>query len=436
MIPDSIPELTPGDLEGLEDRAPRGATTWMVLSDGERHTLQFSMLVSYIVLFATYAGVLTILLPQQVTNVDPAEKVNNLAVVTATSSFFALFAHPLIGALSDRTRSRWGSRTPWILLGGVGGGAATIALQFSGTIFWITIAWVVAQTLLHAFQGPVSTLISDRVSPAHRATTSSFTGAGLAIGGALGIVIAGQLLTRLGIAYTSFGLAMIVVSALFVVANKDASTAHLPREQFHLGKFVKGFWISPRKHPDYAWAFAGRFMMILGYQAIQTYQLYILTDYIGLHVSEAGRTAGFLSAIAMVALTVSTLVFGRLSDVSGRRKPFVFVASMVMAIAVVIPLFAPNLWGMVAFAFLMGSGFGAYSAVDLALMVDVLPASGTAGKDLGILQIATSIPQAITPVVAALILGLSGGNYAAIFVYAGVAVTVSSFLVLPIRSVR
>ena len=75
-------------------------------------------------------------------------------------------------------------------------------------------------------------------------------------------------------------------------------------------------------------------------------------------------------------------------------------------------------------------------AVDMALMVDVLPARDDAAKDLGILNVAANVPQALTPVIVAALLGAFHGNYATIFVYSAVATVISSLFVLPIKSVR
>lgn len=415
---------------------PSTLTSTVPVSGQARRRLVVSLLFSNVFLFATYAAVIAILLPQQMAELDEANKVANLAIVTGTSSFFTLFAQPIVGALSDRTRSRWGRRTPWLLVGGAGGGVLTIVLQFAPGVLWVTVVWVTAQVLLNAFQGPLSAVIADRVDRGGRATASAFAGAGTAIGGTVGIVVAGQLLSRLGLAYGIFGAGILLASVLFVVINRDADSRALPIGPFSWLAFAKGFWVSPRKHPDYAWAFAGRFVMVLGYQGVQTYQFYILTDHLGLDPVDAGGVAGMLALCSMVTLVFGTLVFGRLSDKLGRRKVFVFTASIVMALGIAVPLFVPTVPAMVAYSLIVGLGYGAYSAVDVALMIDVLPSQGDAGRDLGVLNVATNIPQALTPVVAAVLLSVFAGNYASIFGFAALMVVLSSVLVFPIRSVR
>ena len=55
--------------------------------------------------------------------------------------------------------------------------------------------------------------------------------------------------------------------------------------------------------------------------------------------------------------------------------------------------------GMYLFAGIAGLGYAVYSAVDQALLVDVLPNKEEAGKDLGILNMATTLGQMCGPVV-------------------------------------
>ena len=75
-------------------------------------------------------------------------------------------------------------------------------------------------------------------------------------------------------------------------------------------------------------------------------------------------------------------------------------------------------------------------ASDTALMTEVLPGGGSAaGKDLGILNVATNIPQALSPAVAGLLIGSLGG-YPALFILGMVSVVLAGVALIPIKSVR
>jgi len=83
-----------------------------------------------------------------------------------------------------------------------------------------------------------------------------------------------------------------------------------------------------------------------------------------------------------------------------------------------------------------GLGFGMYMAVDLALVVDVLPDPTQAAKDLGALNIAGALPFSFAPAVATAILAASGGRYGVLFTVAGVCAVCGALAILPIRNVR
>ena len=80
------------------------------------------------------------------------------------------------------------------------------------------------------------------------------------------------------------------------------------------------------------------------------------------------------------------------------------VAGVVYAVAMVVIATASGLGGYLVGMAIGGFGFGMYMAVDLALVVDVLPETGSAAKDLGVLNIAGALPFALAPALAPVVL--------------------------------
>ena len=395
-----------------------------------------SMLIAALTLFATYGGLIAILLPSQVALIDEAHKVANLAIVTTTSFIFTLFAQPIAGALSDRTRSRFGRRAPWMVIGAVVGGIFLFGLGSLRDILWITVFWVIIQVALNFFQAPLTTITADRFPRSKRGGASAMIGLGIQLGFTVGVMLAAALASQLGVGYSTFGGAVIVVAVLFVIINRDWSSKEAAVESFSWVAFFKGFWINPRKHPDYAWAFAARFLLILGYFVVFSYQLYLLTDYIGMTLTEAQGAVVTLTLVALLPTLAAILLSGWWSDKIGRRKIFIFVASAVLVVGMVFPLIMPTLTGMIIMSVINGIGFGLYMSVDAALMTEVLPSeSSAAGKDLGILNVATNIPQAMSPAIAAIIITSLGG-YPVLFIFAIVFVILAAIAIAPIKAVR
>lgn len=400
-----------------------------------RRTLPGLLLVS-LTLFASYAGLIAILLPIQVAMIDEQNKVANLAVIMTTSFVFTLFAQPIVGAVSDRTRSRFGRRAPWMVGGALIGGVLLFGMGLLDSILWLTVFWVLIQVSLNALQGPMSAITPDRFPRDRRGVASAMVGLGMQIGGTLGVVIAGQFAANFGVGYSVFGVLVIVVTVAYVVIDRDWSSKEASIAPWSWRAFLAGFWVNPRRHPDFAWAFTARFLFMLGYFVVSAYGLYILTDYIGMSLADAAGAQVTLTLAGLVPTLVAVAISGWWSDKVGRRKVFIYASSAIMVASLAFPLIMPSMTGMLVMNVIIGFGFGFYMSVDTALMTEVLPGGGTdAGKDLGILNIATNIPQAMSAAIAGLIIGSLGG-YPMLFVFAMVFVLIAAVAVAPIKSVR
>lgn len=395
-----------------------------------------SLAVLALVMFASYGGLGQVLLPNQLLAIDPAHKVENLALISSASFVFTLLTQPIIGTFSDRTRSRMGRRAPWIVIGGAVGGLLLVGIGSLTSVVWVAVFWIVLQVSLNAVQGPFTAVIPDRYPRSRRGVASAMFGIGTSVGLTLGVVAAGQLADSLGLAYTVFGAVILVGTLLFVLVNRDYSSKGIaPAAPLTARTFFGGLWISPRKYPDFAWAFAARFFFILGYFMVLFFELYLLTDYVGLSLKSANATIGLLAVASLITTLFSVVAGGIISDRIGRRKIFVYIASVFVAAGFVIPLLLPSVVGLVIMSAVSGVGFGLYTACDTALMTEVLPKEGaTAGKDLGILNVATNLPQALSTVAGGILISVIG--YRGLFVFGIVFVILAVFALRPIKSVR
>jgi MFS family permease len=418
-----------GDVAKSNASFVSGRAKWVMLT---------SLTAVLLALLALYCGVLSVLLPNQIEMLDHANKARDLAIVFAITSIFSTLTTPIAGALSDRTRTRFGRRTPWIVLGSTIGALCLAAVSQMTALWSITLFWVGATIALNSMQAAITTVVADRFRESERGVASGFVGAGMTCGCTIGIVVAGLAAPHFTIAYFGFGLTVAIACVVFVLLNREPLVPHSPVPPFKPLAFLANFWISPSTHPDFFWAFLGRFTIYMGYQSIITYLLYILQDYIHLSIDQSNRTIATLSSITFVALVISALSSGILSDRLGRRKPLVFASSVIMGTALLVALLFPTVQGMIGYAVLIGLGYGAFMSVDMALMTQVLPKTGggSTGKDLGLLTTAVNVPQILSPVMAAWLLGAFGNDYRVLFIVAMAFVFAGSFFVLPIRSVK
>jgi MFS family permease len=137
-----------------------------------------------------------------------------------------------------------------------------------------------------------------------------------------------------------------------------------------------------------------------------------------------------------VAVVAASLLGGGLSDRTGRRKVFVCAASFVFGLALFVLASAGTVNGFLVGMAVGGLGFGLYTAVDLALVTEVLPDPATAAKDLGVMNIAGALPSSIAPAIAPVILTMSNGSYGVLYVVAGACAILGACLILLVKGVR
>lgn len=371
----------------------------------------------------------------QAQQIDDAGKVGALATISAISALAAMIAMPLAGVLSDRTRSRFGSRRPWMLVGAVIGAVALITAGQATSIAMLTVAVVGVQFGFNAYGAPSTAILPDRVPTRFRGRYSTLAGLGTLLGGVFGAIFGGVFVHAIPLGYTSLAGVAILVTVLFIVLVKDKDNRGEPREPFSPLAFLKAFWVNPVRHPDFFWGFLGRILLFGSYGLINTYQLYIAQDYIGLPQAEAQQIVPLLGLITLPAIIVSTVIAGPLSDRIGRRKPLVLAAGLVIVVGALIPVFLPTLPGLIISGVVVGFGFGAFISVDQALMSSVLPDKERFGTDLGVLNIASTLPNVIGPAFAGTIV-LAFGGYMPLYVTVAIIALLGALAVLPIKGVR
>jgi MFS family permease len=191
-------------------------------------------------------------------------------------------------------------------------------------------------------------------------------------------------------------------------------------------------WVSPRRHPDFAWAWITRFLVQLGNALGTLYLLYFLRDKVRHPHPEDGLL--ILILVYTAGLIATTVVAGRRSDRTGRRKVFVIWAGIVMTGAALLLAGWPTWTGAVIAAAVLGAGYGVYVAVDAALITQVLPEATDRAKDLGVINIANSAPQVLGPALSAPIVVYLGG-YPVLYALTAVVTLLGSVFVLRIRGV-
>jgi MFS family permease len=360
---------------------------------------------------------------------------NSLALVTGIGALVAMLGNPFFGKMSDRTSSRLGMRRPWMIIGLVFGCLGILIVALAPSIPVVLIGWCIAQLFFNALLAAMVAVLPDQVPPAQRGLVSGVLGICLPIAS-----VSGTFFVQL---FTGHQLAMFLVPCavgglfilIFAATLQDRRLVKAERPAWSLREFAGTFYVDPRKNPDFAWAFASRFMFVLAYAFLTTYQTYYLLAKIGSPEAAVPRQI-FLGTLVQASVVVAaSLAGGRLSDRLGRRKIFVFAASIMYGLALFVIATASTFTGFLVGMAISGLGFGTYMAVDLALVADVLANKDNA-KDLGVLNIAGALPFTIAPAVAPAILAIGSGSYSVLYAFAGLCAIVGAAAILPVKRVR
>ncbi len=360
----------------------------------------------------------------------------SLALVTGIGALVSLFGNPFFGRMSDRTSSRMGMRKPWMVLGLVGGSIGILVVALAPAIAVVLIGWCMAQLFFNALLAAQVAVLPDQVPVAQRGQVSGVLGICLPVASVIGTFVV-QL-------FTGRPLAMFLVPCgiggffvlLFAANLKDRRLAKADRPAWSLREFAGTFYVNPRKNPDFGWAFVSRFLFVLAYAFLTTYQAYYLLEKIGSAEVDVPHQIFLGTLVQSIVLVFASLVGGRLSDRTGRRKVFVVTASIVYGLAMFVIAIASSFNGFLVGMAIGGLGFGVYMAVDLALVIDVLPNKDSAAKDLGVFNIAGALPYSVAPAIAPFILAIGRGGYGVLYAIAGICAIIGALAILPVKRVR
>jgi len=324
-------------------------------------------------------------------------------LVLGVGGLAGIVAGPLVGAISDRSRSTRGRRRPWALVG-VWLAATFLVLTGLADGPWLVGAcWVGVSIGVSVASAAFTALIADQLPPSQRGAASSAVGSSQAVGIVLGVglvvllglsVLAGYLLLAAVIAIVG------TVTAL-VLPDPPATASDLPpRTRVRLASL---------RDRDFAWMLSGRLVANIGNALGTALFLFFLLHGLNQPSAEAQDNLLMLIVVYTVFVVIASVFTGILSDRTGRRRGLTVAATFVQAASGVAIVLVPTFEMTMIAAALMGLGYGAFSTVGLAFATDLLPDEQDHGRDLGIVNVTAALGQLIGPVVGAGLVALVGG---------------------------
>jgi MFS family permease len=366
-----------------------------------------------------------------------------LAAVEGAGSLMAVVWQPVAGAISDRTRTRFGRRHPFIVVGTLGDVLFLIGLALSGSYGLVVIFYFLLQAASNTAQGPYQGLMPDVVPETQRGSASGYYGISNVVGLLLGTVGAGLILDHFGRTAAILSICGLLVLTMLPTVLLIPDRAESTQPQFTSVRQTLAITFSrPLRHPAFLWLMASRLLILMGMVGIQSFVFYYFGDVFFPKNNHRTITAAY-TLLGLVIVSAFLIVWpaARVSDRVGRR-PLILIGGLLGAAGVMMLVFshyqivpAPLLEPLARtlkvpavaaqatlVGILIGVGYGLFFAVDWAFMQDLIPA-GEAGLFMGFSNIATAGSGIIARLVAGplldpfnhyKILGLPGG-YPVIF---------------------
>jgi MFS family permease len=382
--------------------------------------------------FIAFIPMLNLLLPLKAEAVDLSGKAVLLSQVMVIGAVVAGFANLAAGVLSDATRGPWGRRRPWIA-GGAVAVAATHGLVYLADGLWSLIAAVVAfQIALNLMFGPLNAVLADRVPDKQKGTVSALQGLALPTAGLFSAVVLAMALGGLAERFLITALAVPLLVLPFALLVPDQSEAGLAvtRPRLSLGVLTDR---------DFRLAFTSRLLVQVSITLNVLYLLFYLQDVATLP-STSGATAETAFGWLLTGGTLGGLIFGFiggiLSDRTRRRRVLVMSGGLLMAAGAGLMVAQPAWPGPLLAQIVFGIGLGLYSTVDIALVAEVLPDRTSAGRDLGVMNLAITVPQIAAPLIGLGVLLAFSGELRWVFAISAVFALIGALAVMGIRRVR
>jgi MFS family permease len=352
---------------------------------------------------AGWFGPIQILLPEQAARLAGDDgKEALLALVTAWGAAASLVANPLWGLVSDRL----GKRRPIFVAGTVIGVAGLLVLSVADTTALMVTGWILVQVGLNGPLAALAAMIGDQVPERQRGTVGALFGVAQIIGVILGTAVAvaaGS--TTPG--YIAVAIAVPSLGAALLIINREQPVVAATRGRWH--------WPGGQ----FAWAWLIRFLLNLVNALVLVYLLYYLSDEVG--VDDAATWVLIVTVVNVLFAGIFGFAGGVLSDRWEKRRVFVAAGAVVLAIGTTLMALVPVVPVVIAASVLVGVGWGAYIAVDMAVLTQVLPDPETRATMLGVANVAGTLPQMLAPVLAAPIVTALGGYQTLYLVTAGFA---------------
>lgn len=334
-----------------------------------------------------------VLLSFKANELAPQSRNTAVGLIAAAGLLVAVFTQPIIGTLSDNTRTRLGRRVPYLIVGTLLAIVALFAVAFAPSLGLLLLGMLGYQLTANTAQAPWQALLPDQLPGSLRGAASGLKSFFEILGFILGRRVAGSLVAdgALGAAVAAAAVVLLVSMILTTLTARflrnsveESSTPESSPAQ------VGGIYLMRRSRwpKGLGWWITNRTLFWGSVIALNTFVIFYLVDVVGMTFPEATRLFGDVSVALGLSLLIITVPAGRLTDKVGRR-PMIFAACFMALAGNLMLLAARTRPSLIIAGGLLGLATGIFLSASWALATDLVPRVLAAGY-LGIANIATA----------------------------------------------
>ncbi len=367
----------------------------------------------------------------------PALKNSTLSLITITTLVVAFFVQPLVGQWSDRSRTRWGRRFPFLLAGVIGLTLALVLVVSAESLWLLLLAVALVSLSSNTIQGPWQALVPDRVPATQHGTMAGLKTVLESIGVVIGVGLAGFTLAR-GYLWAAplavIGLLWLILWLTSRLLQTPAAEIFSTRLDSPLALLKLNLSHLP---PAFPWWMANRLLFWAAAVSVRTFLLNYLEDVLGLSPAETQALSSQVILVLGAGIFLLVLPAGVIADRVGRR-PLLVIAGLLAAVGAVLFIFVRDVNLLFVAGGFIAAGAGIFASASWALATDIVP-QGEGALYLGLANIATVVGSITGRLGGPLIDGLNSltatttVGYLAVFGLAALFFVGSSAVVLKIQ---
>ncbi|MCM3171777.1 MULTISPECIES: MFS transporter [Paenibacillus] len=387
-----------------------------------------------------YIAAASLFLPAMIQHLDADNKIEIVALFSALGMVVAALSNMVAGYLSDRTKSRFGQRTPWLVSGAFVFMLAMILASMSTSIPFLLVSWMLGQVALNFIVAPMVAWLDLAPEQGKGTASSAYGGLGMALGNNGFTIIAAMFLGQFRLGFILFGIITFVGTLIAAYIVREPSNLHekldpaaaVRREKITAKELIAVIpkWSVGR---DYYLALFGKLAQGIGNFAITGYLLFIMTDFLHKDTSATQQSIQLVNIVMLIFGIVMGFIAGPISDKFNLLKLPVGLSTIFLGIGALSIFFLQNDTGIIIYAFMAGLGMGIWNSLDNLLNLRVIPDKNRVGLFLGIYNLGNTVTQAIAPVIAAILISQIG--FSSIFIMSFVLSTIGGISILAIKSV-